>query len=59
MSYYGCESMKHQEFTCLQYSYFNKKFTRERWCTPCQDTYSGGDNAAEVVETEAEQFDTA
>lgn len=38
-SYYGCDSPRHTEFTCLTHYYQNRKFTQERWCDSCKTRY--------------------
>jgi hypothetical protein len=39
-NYYGCLG-KHQEHDCLSQSYFNKRFTRDRWCAVCKERFQG------------------
>ena len=38
-NYYECYSTRHSEHTCLSYYYFNRKFTRDKWCSNCNTRY--------------------
>lgn len=37
----GCTSTRHSEYDCMiRYSVSSGRFTRDKWCQPCQDRYT-------------------